>query len=41
MMADGVEADMGRRNAERLEITQREMVNRVIKGCGFTRERTV
>lgn len=39
MMADGVEADIAFRNAERLEITQREMVDRVIKGSGFTRVR--
>ena len=39
MMADGVEVDIAFRNAERLEITQREMVDRVIKGSGFTRVR--
>jgi hypothetical protein len=39
MMADGVEADIAFRNAERLEITQREMVDRAIKGRGFTRVR--
>ena len=39
MMADGVEVDIAFRNAERLEITQREIVDRVIKGSGFTRVR--